>query len=272
MSRALSLAALALALGLFVAASPAQAQDLSRHFQGIDGTFVLLDGQTGAYTRWNAARAERRFAPCSTFKVPNTAILLQTGAAPDADFAVKYDPALKASREAWRKDHTLRTAYTDSVLWYYHAVAKKAGLPAVTKLVKQFGYGNADTSGGVAGPRPFWIDGTLRISADEQVAFLQRLRDDRLGLSPRTAALTKQIMVAEQTPAWTLRAKTGACQPMGDAQVTMWYVGYVEKPSGVWYFALEMGDKDFERLFPVRVSKARDILTDLGILTSEVRP
>ena len=248
-----------------VAAVPAAGQDLSKHFQGIDGAFVLLDGQTGAFTRWNPARADQRFAPCSTFKIPNTAILLETGAAPDAEFVVKYDPALKATREAWRKDHTLRSAYKDSVLWYYHALSKQAGLPAEARWVKAFGYGNADTSGGVAGQRPFWIDGTLRISANEQVAFLKRLREDRLGLSARTAALTKEIMIAEQRPEGTLSAKTGACQPTGDRQVTMWYVGYVEKPSGVWYFALEMGDKDFDRLFPIRITKAREILADLGV-------
>jgi beta-lactamase class D len=249
-----------------LAAAPAVAQDLSKHFQGIDGTFVLLDGQTGAYTRWNAARADRRFAPCSTFKVPNTAILLETGAAPDPEFVVKYDPAVKASREAWRQDHTLRTAYRDSVLWYYHALSQKAGLAAESRLVKQFGYGNADTSGGVDGARPFWIDGSLRISANEQVAFLQRLRDKRLGLSARTDSLTKAIMIAEQTPAGTLRAKTGACQPEGDTQATVWYVGYVEKPAGVWYFALELGDKDFGTVFEQRVTKSRAILADLGIL------
>ena len=249
-----------------IAATPAAAQDLARHFQGIDGTFVLLDGQTGAFTRWNAARADRRFAPCSTFKVPNTAILLETGAAADPDFVVKYDPALKASREAWRRDHTLRTAYRESVLWYYHALSRKAGLTAETRLVKQFGYGNADTSGGVAGDRPFWIDGTLRISANEQVAFLKRLHDEQLGVSARTDALTKEIMIAEQTPQGTLRAKTGACHPAGDAQVTLWYVGYVEKPAGVWYFALELGGKAYDPLMDQRVPKARAILADLGIL------
>ena len=254
------------ALVCLLAAIPAAGQDLSKHFQGIDGTFVLLDGQTGAFTRWNTARADQRFAPCSTFKIPNTAILLETGAAPDPEFVVTYDPALKASREAWRHDHTLRSAYRESVLWYYHALAKKAGLPAEARLVKQFGYGNADTSGGVDGERPFWIDGSLRISANEQIAFLKRLHDDRLGLSERTARLTKDIMVAEQTPAGTLRAKTGACQPEGDRQVTVWYVGYVEKPAGVWYFALEMGDKDFGTVFDQRVTKSRAILADLGIL------
>jgi beta-lactamase class D len=255
-----------LTVTVLLAAAPAVAQDLSKHFQGIDGTFVLLDGQTGAYTRWNAARADRRFAPCSTFKIPNTAILLETGAAPDPEFVVKYDPALKASREAWRQDHTLRTAYRESVLWYYHALAKKAGLPAETRLVKQFGYGNADTSGGVANAGPFWIDGSLRISANEQVAFLKRLHDDRLGLSERVSRQTKEIMVAEQTPQWTLRAKTGACQPQGEAEVTLWYVGYVEKPAGVWYFALELGDKAYDPLMAQRVPKARAILADLGVL------
>jgi beta-lactamase class D len=253
-------------LAAILAAAPAMAQDLSRHFRGIDGTFVLLDDQTGNYVRHDSARADQRFAPCSTFKIPNTAILLETGAAPDPEFVVKYDPALKAAREAWRKDHTLRSAYRDSVLWYYHALAKKAGLPAEARFVTQFRYGNRDTSGGVAGKRPFWIDGTLRISANEQVAFLKRLHEDGVGLSPRTAALTKEIMIAERTPQWTLRAKTGACQPAGDRQVTLWYVGYVEKSAGVWYFALEMGDTDFDRLFPLRASKAREILADLGVL------
>jgi len=261
-------ACLLLSATLSAAPAGAAAQDLSRHFQGIDGTFVLLDGRTGAVTRWNAPRADQRFAPCSTFKIPNTAILLETGAAPDPEFVVAYDPALKASREAWRHDHTLRSAYRDSVLWYYHALARKAGMPAETRLVQQFGYGNADPRGGVAGPRPFWIDGTLRISANEQVAFLQRLHDDRLGLSPRTASLTKDIMVAERTPQATLRAKTGACHPDGEAQVTLWYVGYVEKPAGVWYFALEMGAPAYDPLMDQRIPKARAILADLGILAA----
>jgi beta-lactamase class D len=251
-------------LCLFPAASAA-GQDLSKHFQGIDGTFVLLDGRTDAVTRWNAARADQRFAPCSTFKIPNTAILLETGAAADADLVVNYDPRLNASREAWRRDHSLRSAYKESVLWYYHALAKKAGMPAVTRLVTQFGYGNADTSGGVDDAGPFWIDGTLRISANEQVAFLKRLHENRLGLSERAARLTKDIMIAEQRPEGTLRAKTGACHPAGDGPVTLWYVGYVDKPAGVWYFALQLGDRAYDPLMAQRVPKARAILADLGI-------
>ncbi len=82
-----------------------------------------------------------------------------------------------------------------------------------------------DTSGGLDGPDgPFWVDGSLRISADEQVQFLQRLREGRLGLSQRTTSLTREIMLVEETPRWRLHAKTGACRPPGE-QTSNWYVG-----------------------------------------------
>jgi beta-lactamase class D len=134
------------------------------------------------------------------------------------------------------------------------------------QFIHQFDYGNKDVHGGLDEMgNPFWIDGSLRISANEQVDFLKRFYEGRLGLSDRTMRMTKEIMLAEETPTWRLSAKTGACQPTGEDTMN-WYVGYVEKNDGVYYFALEMGDKDFGRAFSERVSKTRELLTDLGVL------
>ena len=239
------------------------AQDLSRHFDGISGTFVLLNATTGDYIRHNPNRAVERFPPCSTFKIPHTAILLESGVAPDPELVVPYDPALNETASDWAQDYTLRAAFESSVLWYYQALARQLGLPAEARFLKQFQYGNQNTSGGLDGP--FWVDGTLRISADEQVDFLRRFHEGNLGLSARSTDLTKEIIVAEETSVFRLRAKTGACQPWGE-DVALWYIGYVEKAGDVYYFALQMGDIDFSRLFSERVAKAREILTDLGIL------
>jgi beta-lactamase class D/beta-lactamase class D OXA-10 len=166
----------------------------------------------------------------------------------------------------WARDFDLRGAYTESALWYYQAMARRLGLRAERVFVERFRYGNADTTGGImiAG-NPFWVDGSLRISANEQVDFLRRFYDGRLGLSARTTKLTKEIMVAQETPAWRLSAKTGACQPAG-AETSNWYVGYVESGSTVHYFALQMGATDFGRAYSQRIPIARAILTDLGIL------
>jgi beta-lactamase class D len=252
--------------GVRQSSTPASRPDLSRHFQGINGTFVLLNATTGEYQRYNAARAAQRFPPCSTFKIPNTAILLESGVASGPDHLLKYDPALAVSRPEWAKDHTLRSAYAASVLWYYQALGRTAGQAVEDKFVRQFRYGNQNTSGGmnVIG-RPFWVDGSLRISANEQVEFLKRLHEGALGLSERTTRLTKEIMIAETTPSWTLRGKTGACDPKGK-DVSLWYVGSVEKKDATFYFALQMGDTSYDRLFSQRVTKARDILRDLYVL------
>jgi beta-lactamase class D len=150
-------------------------------------------------------------------------------------------------------------------------MARRAGAAAMARYVHQFAYGNEDTSGGVD---KFWLGNSLRISADEQVAFLKRLYEGELGLSARTTGLVKQIMVAEETPSWRLSAKTGACRADGE-DVALWYFGFVERKAGatnagqgsdVYYFALEMGAHEYAPLWNQRVPKARAILTELGIL------
>jgi beta-lactamase class D len=104
----------------------------------------------------------------------------------------------------------------------------------------------------------------LRISANEQVDFLRNFHERRLGLSSRTTALTQEIMLVEETPGWRLSAKTGACQPSGDT--SNWYVGYVERASTVYYFALQLGAVDYGRAFEERIPITRAILTELGVL------
>lgn len=236
--------------------------DLSAYFEGLDGSFVLLDAAGDRVLRHNPARAAQRFAPCSTFKIPHTAILLETGTARDADHALAYDPAL-AQPAHWARDFTLASAFQASALWYYQAMARTLGLAAEAELLRRFDYGNADTQGGL--DAPFWVDGSLRISPDEQVAFLRALREGRLGLSERSTQLTQGIMQVESTPRWRLYAKTGACRPEGE-QTANWYVGYVERDARVFYFALQLGADDYGRSYEARVPLTRRILADLGIL------
>jgi hypothetical protein len=47
---------------------------------GVVGTFVLLNESRGELPGCNQARAEQRFSPASTFKIPNSLIGLSLGA------------------------------------------------------------------------------------------------------------------------------------------------------------------------------------------------
>ncbi|HLK68160.1 MAG TPA: penicillin-binding transpeptidase domain-containing protein [Bryobacteraceae bacterium] len=250
---------------LLTSAAPAVAEDLSKYFAGLHGTFVLYDAQRHSYIRHNAARAAERFHPCSTYKIPNSLIAVETGVATDANFLIPYDARRDPQQPGWLldwpRDHTLRSAFKYSVVWYYQEIARRTGRDRMERYVRQFQYGNQDISGAID---QFWLTGPLRISADEQVAFLQRLYEGKLGLAPRTTDIVKDIMVADQGPGWKLSAKTGACGT--DDVPVVWYVGFVEKNGGLYYFALNLGGSPISQLAPLRITKTREILNGLGII------
>src|SRR5690606_19074699 len=158
-----------------LACSAAPPPDLAPLFGDVQGTFVLLDLQTGERVVHDAERARTGFIPASTFKIPNTLIALETGVASGAEFFLAWD-SVAAPREdwwpdAWARDNTLRTALPASVVWFYQELARRIGAERMHEYLERFGYGNRDISGGID---QFWLTGGLRISAEEQVDFLRR--------------------------------------------------------------------------------------------------
>ncbi|HYQ82449.1 MAG TPA: penicillin-binding transpeptidase domain-containing protein, partial [Rubrobacter sp.] len=253
---------------------PSQEADLTRFFTNAEGTFVLLDGQTGRTIRHNPERARQPFSPASTFKIPNSLIALETGVASGPDFPLPWNPAVAPPpswwRDSWKRDQTLRTAFRESVVWYYQELARRIGPERMLTYVQRFGYGNEDLSGGID---QFWLRGGLRISPDEQVEFLRRFHRGELGVSPRSTQIVKDVMLVEQTPEYKLSGKSGTTMMEGyEDRELAWFVGYVEHGNQVHFYALNMeGDSVGEDWPPSkRVELVQEILRELKILSRSV--
>ena len=100
--------------------------DLEGYFQGFEGAFVLYDLQNDRYLRYNPAQSAERLLPASTFKILNALIALETGAIPGEDYVIPWD-GRDYEIESWNQDHTLKTAFQNSVVWYYQEVARRWG-------------------------------------------------------------------------------------------------------------------------------------------------
>jgi beta-lactamase class D len=221
-----------------LADAKASTVDFAQHFAGFEGCAVVYDPRERTVRRFNAPRCSERFVPCSTFKIPNSLIGLETGVIPDADHVIKWD-GVKRWREELNHDHTLRTAFRDSVVWYYQELARRVGREKMQEYVQRLAYGNADISGPID---EFWLSGPLRISADEQVVFIDRLRRGDLPFSKRTHDIVRDIMTLEQKDGWTLRGKTGTeGAPGRDGQnVLGWFVGWTESKDRTLVFAVNI--------------------------------
>jgi beta-lactamase class D len=237
--------------------------DLSVFFDGLDGCFVLLDVGDGRAARHDPERCRRRFSPCSTFKIPNSLIGLETGVVTDADFVIPWD-GVERSRASVNRDHTLRSALRYSVVWYYQELARRVGEERMQAWVDSLQYGNRDLSGG---PTTFWLTSSLAISADEQADFLARLQRGELPCSRRSVEIVKDIMLAEQGEGWTYRGKTGSGP--GATEDLGWWVGLVERDGRAWAFACNVSGSDlgYGGLHARRVGEA--ILRHLGLLPEE---
>src|SRR4029453_7168385 len=66
-------------------------RDLSASFGSNSGAFVLYDAAKDHWLRHNPAQCQVRSTPCSTFKVPNALLALETGVADGADFLLRWD-------------------------------------------------------------------------------------------------------------------------------------------------------------------------------------
>ena len=117
-------------------------------------------------------RARTGYLPGSTFKIPHALIALETGVVADVDKEViRWDGVVREIEE-WNRDHTLRTAMRYSVVPVFQQIANRIGAERMKQFVDAFDYGNRDIGGALD---RFWLDGALRISALEQIEFLQAL-------------------------------------------------------------------------------------------------
>ncbi|MEH6436353.1 penicillin-binding transpeptidase domain-containing protein [Massilia sp. DD77] len=239
----------------------------------VEGTFVLLDGQSGALRRHAPDRAARRFLPASTYKIPHTLVALETGLAEGKDFGLAWD-SVRTPRQpwwpaVWARDHTLESALKHSAIWYYQEVARRVGPARMQSYVDRFGYGNRDLSGGID---RFWLTGGLRISADEQAAFLRRFHAGKLGLSARTTRLAKEMLVLEETPDYRLSGKSGWAGLGEEGQPQLgWLVGYLERKDEVYFFALNLDIKR-PRDTGARMAIVKAVLRDFGLIRPYSQP
>ncbi len=236
--------------------------DLDKAFKeiGTEGTFVMLELGKNRVSVVNGERHTRGFLPASTFKIPNALIALETGVIRDADNPVFKWDGEKRQFEPWNKDHTPGSAFRDSAVWVFQQIAREIDLTRMRVYVAQFGYGNRD----IGGPEDaFWLEGKLRISALQQVEFLERLYIGKLPAHPKNIETVKDMMFIEKIGSATLRGKTGWI-PSGDNKIG-WFVGWVEQGKETYIFALNLDPND-EKHVAARVPLAKSLLAQLGAL------
>ena len=243
-------------------------KDFSAIFGKLTGTIVIYNQNTDTICIHNKTRAETRLTPFSTFKIPNSIIALETGIITDVDQIYQWDTTRYPPEpwwfQQWNQKHSMRSAIKYSVVPFYRNIAFEVGAEKMKTYVRKFQYGNADISSGVDA---FWLSGSLRISAMEQIEFLKKFYNNNLGISEKTTHAVKSILVQEKTDTHIISGKTGGGNPDNDTtRVLGWLVGYVEKGNEVVFFALNIDGKSFSDIMSSRMEITKAVLKKIHVI------
>jgi bla regulator protein BlaR1 len=235
-------------------------EDLSSLFEGYQGTMVIMELPGGQPEGFKPAQAAKRLSPCSTFKIANALIGLDTGVVSGPDHLLTWDGKTRP-RVVDNQNHTLRTAIQDSVVWYFQELATAVGPERMAKYLKAFAYGNQDISGGIT---QFWLGNSLTISADEQVEFLRKLYTDGLAAKPQNQAMVREMLILKKGDKYQLSGKTGTRVAGGKATLG-WFVGHLSRGDKSYVFACNIEAPDKANGLKAR-EIAEQALRDKGLM------
>ncbi|MBX9851671.1 MAG: class D beta-lactamase [Cytophagaceae bacterium] len=246
-------------------------QDTVQYLSGLDdlfeeyhveGSFSMIQLDTNTVTLYDDYEFRKYYSPASTFKILNSLIALETKVLKDENTVIKWD-SIERWVPAWNKDQDMKTAFSNSTVWFYQEVARRVGGKKMKYWLNKAQYGNMDTTGGID---HFWLTGGLRITPEQQLNFLKKLYLNQLPFSKKNMEIVKRIMIREQTDTYTLRGKTG--WGYENYQDIGWFVGYLETNGKVYFFAtcLQNTEENNENFPAARIEITKQILRRLKLL------
>jgi beta-lactamase class D len=214
---------------------------------------VMIQELTTARTLVQRGSCSTRLSPASTFKIPHALVALETGVV-TIDAVERWDGTRYERQTEWNRDHTVISALRPSVLWFFQRFAPRIGAERMKSWLDTFEYGNRDVSGPIA---EYWVNGRLRVSPLEQVAFLRRfyrgdlpiaaghLKAVRQGLEQQPGAVHNSLGIHPMPGDWskaTLNAKTGATTTPSER--ISWLVGQLRSSGRDYVFAAAVWHAD----------------------------
>ena len=182
---------------------------------------------------YDVERAQKRFMPASTFKVPHALFVLDAGAVRDAP---GDSDGVKRDFDGWNQDQTLRSSMRHSTVWVYQQFAREIG------EVREKEYLTLDSvwqRRPVRRCRSLCSTATLPDFSHGTGGFPAKTVSKRASVQGRASASGQGYHDRRgRARIAILRAKTG-WQARVEPQIG-WWVGWVETPTGAVIFALNI--------------------------------
>lgn len=224
------------------------------------GCFVLYSlNQKKITHEYNPKQCALRLPPQSTFKIPLSLMAFDRNLITQ-DTVFKWD-GKNRDLPAWNHDQTAKSWMQNSTIWVSQEITPKLGIKKIKQYLKKFHYGNRDFSGDPEQNNALdkaWLNSSLKISANEQLKFMQGLVTNNLPVSIAALTETKANMFLETTAnGWRVYGKTGSAPTLG------WFIGFIQKGQQTYIFVTNFTDAELAKTKKIAGYEAKRMTLEL---------
>lgn len=244
-----------LAAFLLNACSPNNVQvnnELGKYFDSasVKGSFALFNNGTGDFDIYNLNRyKDSAYSPAGTYNIVHSLIALETGVVSDENMTIQLDSAV-----------SMETAFKQSVDPYFQEVAKRIGKDTLQFWLDSLAYGNHQIGKSVDS---FWLNNTLKLTADEQLGLVKKLFFNQLPFQKRTHEIVKKMMLQESNANYQLSYKDGLTLLENGKQLA-WVAGWIEENKHPYFFVLNLEGPSNSQMTGISKDLLRKILANQG--------
>ncbi|MCL9684317.1 penicillin-binding transpeptidase domain-containing protein [Legionella maioricensis] len=226
----------------------------SQVFKNYDACFILYSvNQQKIVSEYNPENhCNQRIAPDSTFKVPLSLMAFDKGII-NQNTVFKWD-GKKGLLAEHDRDQTPGTWIKYSVIWVSQQITSQLGYAPIKHYLADFNYGNQDFTGDSGknnGLHYAWLSSSLKISAVEQLHFLNAMLSNKLPIAKEAIVKTKENMyLGKLDNGADYYGKTGSGRHGRNERESNpsqlrdgWFVGFVEDGSQKYIFVSNLTDK-----------------------------
>ena len=182
---------------------------------GVVGSFALLENGTGKFTIANLSHyKDSASSPLSSFFILPSLIALDKG-------------IINQNQASW--------VSMDSIP-YYQKIITQLGRQEILKAIDSIKYGKGVVS---ANMNEFWKDGSLKITADEQLGLIKRAYFKELPFQKRSQEIFKKMILKEDNSNYKLSYLTASDSTTNNT----WVIGYEEENTHIYFFVLHTTSK-----------------------------
>ena len=226
----------------------------SRSFKNYDGCFILYNvNKQKIVSEYNPNnRCNQRIAPDSTFKIALSLMAFNQGVI-NQHTVFKWNGE-KGVLPEHERDQTPNSWLKYSVVWVSQRITPQLGYARIKDYLSGFNYGNQDLSGDPGqnnGLSYAWLSSSLKLSAFEQLHFLNAMECKQLPVTNKAIAYTKKNMyLGKLNNGADFYGKTGSGrhghnerEPNPSTLRDGWFVGFIEMGTQHYIYVSNLTDK-----------------------------